>query len=80
MPTRGRLTAADARKMSVVLGNADVPWVDQGGNQSWAMQAALSPLVTTHGGLRRVPRAELLRWTVVALTRVVRAWRGRSVR
>ena len=36
------LTAADARKMSVVLGNADVPWVDQGGNQSWAMQAALS--------------------------------------
>ena len=36
------LTAADARKISVVLGNADVPWVDQGGNQSWAMQAALS--------------------------------------
>jgi hypothetical protein len=36
------LVAADERNMSVVLGNADVPWVDQGGKQSWKMQAALS--------------------------------------
>jgi hypothetical protein len=36
------LKAADARNMSVILGNADVPWVDQGGAQSWKQQAVLS--------------------------------------
>ena len=36
------LTSADAHGFKVILGNADVPWVDQGGNQTYKMQAALS--------------------------------------
>ena len=39
------LAAAQRFNMSVVLGNADVPWVDQGGQQSWKMQAALSKAI-----------------------------------
>lgn len=41
-PLEHILTAADARGMRVILGNADVPWVDQGGEQDWKMQAVLS--------------------------------------
>ena len=41
-PLEHILSAADSRNMSVILGNADVPWVDQGGKQDWKMQAALS--------------------------------------
>lgn len=41
-PLERILTAADARGMKVILGNADVPWVDQGGEQDWKMQAVLS--------------------------------------
>ena len=39
------LSAADGLNMSVILGNADVPWVDQGGAQDWKMQAALSQAI-----------------------------------
>ena len=39
------LAAAQRYNMSVILGNADVPWVDQGGQQSWKMQAALSKAI-----------------------------------
>ena len=41
-PLEHILTAADARGMMVIIGNADVPWVDQGGEQDWKMQAVLS--------------------------------------
>ena len=41
------LTAADQRNMSVILGNADVPWLDQGGKQSYRMQAALSHAIVS---------------------------------
>ena len=36
------LTSADVHGSKVILGNADVPWIDQGGNQTYKMQAALS--------------------------------------
>ena len=39
------LSGADVLNMSVILGNADVPWVDQGGAQDWKMQAALSKAI-----------------------------------
>ena len=36
------LTSAGKYNISIILGNADVPWVDQGGQQSYKIQAALS--------------------------------------
>ena len=58
-PLEHILAAADARNMKVILGNADVPWVDQGGAQDWKMQAVLShaildelwALYSTHASL-----------------------------